>query len=234
MSQPKHLTVEYDDGFAKRIDFSKVDENLCSALADLGLCPHPAPIGVYKHYVLLQWDGWQEVVALDHESVELLRYYVIKRIEERGRLSFEVGSDDPELFIVKRLPRDLKGVIVAGASGMRAYDFPSETEKWEGIFESGGKIESVKYDKSKDPGQQQGATEVPAGVSRLREALQGELEKRGLRAGELLALEEPRRVQACREIAYEMGIRGKERQRDVNGFIELLIGQLATFGQERS
>ena len=98
MSEPKHLTVEYDDGSTKTIDFSKLDKDVCLALANLNLCTHQALIGTSKHYVLLEWDGWQEVVGVDRESVELVRYYVIRRIEDRGRLSFEDGSDDPELF----------------------------------------------------------------------------------------------------------------------------------------
>ncbi len=228
MSEPKYLSIEYDDGSTTSIDFSQVDTDLRSVLADLKLCPPPAGIRASKHYVLLQWDGWHEVIGVNSERVELLRYYVVRRIEDRGRLSFEVGSENPELFIVKRLPRELKGVIVAGTSGMSAYDFSSETERWEGIFESGGKIEYVKYDKSKNLKQQQEAPEVALPVARLLEALQSELTQRGVPAGELLVLEEPRRIEAYREIAHNMGIRGKERQRDVYGFIELLIEQVAT------
>jgi len=228
VSKPKYLSIEYDDGSKTSIDFSQVDRDLRSALADLKLCPHPVSIPASKHYVLLQWDGWQEVIGLDSESVELLRYYVVRRIEDRGRLSFDVGADNPELFIVKRLPRELNGVVVASASGMSAYDLSSETEGWEGIFESGGKIEYVKYDKSKNPAHRQETPEVPLPVARLREALQSELIQRGLPAGELLALEEPRRTAVYKEIAHNMGIRGKERQRDVYAFIELLVERLAT------
>jgi len=227
MSEPKHLTVEYDDGSTKTIEFSKVDRDGRLALANLGLCPHQTLIGTAKHYVLLEWDGWQEVVGLDRESVELLRYYVIRRIEDRGRLSFAVGSEDPELFIVKRLPRELKGVIVAGTGGMRAFDFSSETERWEGIFESGGKIEYVKYDKTTDPRYQQGPAETAPRVARLREALQEQLTKLGFRPGELLAMEEPQRLGVYREIAKGMGIKGMERQGDVYGFLELLAKRSA-------
>jgi len=228
VSNPKRLSIEYDDGSKTSIDFSHLDRELRSALADLKLCPHSASIRTFKHYLLLQWEGWQEVIGLESESVELLRYYVVRRIEDSGRLSFDVGADNPELFIVTRLPRELKGVVVAGASGMSAYDFSSETERWEGIFESGGKIEYVKYDKSKNSSDQQETPEVPLCVARLREALQSELTQRGLSAGELLALEELRRIEAYREIARNMGIRGKEKQRDVYAFIELLVEQSAT------
>ncbi|HME45634.1 MAG TPA: hypothetical protein VKF36_21260 [Syntrophorhabdales bacterium] len=228
MSQPKYLAVEYDDGRLNRIEFGKVDESLHSELAGLGLCAHRAPIGACKHYVLLQWDGWQEVVAIDSEKVELTRYYVIRRIEETGRLSFQTDSDNPELFCLQRLPRDLKRVIVAGNKGMKAYDFPPETEKWEGIFESGGKIEYTKYDKSNELGQQQGTDVLPPGIVRLQEVLLSELAKRDFRPGELLAMEESRRLQAYKEIAREMGLRAKERQRDLYGFVELLVAHLET------
>ncbi len=79
-----------------------------SELARLGLAPVPQSIGSAKQYLLMKWrDGWQEVGGIDRDTAELLRYYVIERIEDRGRLSLDVGADYPELFVIERTPRDL-------------------------------------------------------------------------------------------------------------------------------
>lgn len=225
MSEPKRLTVEYNDGSTRTLDFSKVDKQTREALTKLGLCPVPALVGTSKHYVLLQWDGWQEVVGMDKDTVELLRYYVIRRIEDRGRLSFEAGVDDPELFIVKRTPRELTGVIIAGTTGIKVYPLKDETERWEGIFEAGGKIEYMKYDKT-DP-RFQGLSGEPERITRLQDSLKNELAKKQLVPATLLAFEETRRIQEYADIAKAMGIRGKEKQEDVYGFVEFLVKQLA-------
>jgi hypothetical protein len=226
MSQPKRLTVEYDDGSTKTVDFSKVDKQTREALTKLGVCPPPALVGNSKNYVLLQWDDWQEVMGLDTDTVDLLRYYVIRRIDDRGRLSFEVGGDNPELFVLERLPKELRGIIVTNAAGIKAYDLSSEVKRWEGIFEAGGKIEYVKYDKT-DSRYQQALRETGESVTKLWDALSRELTERSFDPAKLIAAEEKARIDAYGQIAKGMGIRGKEKQEDVYGFINLLIRKLA-------
>jgi hypothetical protein len=104
-----------------------------------------------KTFVLLKWnDGWQEVLALEAETAELIRYYSINRIEDMGRLSLDVGADYPLLFIVKRKPREIQSVHIVGDSGTLSYGFKDEHEIHEGIYEAGGKIEYVKYDATAD------------------------------------------------------------------------------------
>ncbi len=151
MSAPTKLVVEYDDGSTRGVDFSRVGEAARRELAQLGLSPAGGPIGCSKHYLVMQWkDGWQEVVGVDKASVELLRYYVIERIEERGRLSLETGDEYPELYLVERTPRDLTGALIVGQDGLRAYILDTSVERWEGIFEAGGKREYVKFDSTSD------------------------------------------------------------------------------------
>jgi hypothetical protein len=88
MSEPKRLVVKYDDGSTKEADFADLNGQLRRQLAELGLCPPLKRVGAAKHYLLVRWqDGWQEVFAVDSDSAELLRYFVIERIEDRGRLS---------------------------------------------------------------------------------------------------------------------------------------------------
>jgi hypothetical protein len=225
MKEPKRLAVEFDDGSTTSIDFAKVTGKLRSILAESGLCPLTPRVGAAKHYVLLDWDGWQEVFAVDADVVDPLRYFVIRRIEDRGRLSFEVGAEDPELFIIKRLPRELKGLVVANATGMKTYDFSSEAERWEGVFEAGGKIEYVKYDKT-DPQRQNETRQNAETVTRLQDFLQRELVERGLDPPKLLAMPENQRIDEYRQITKAMGIRGKEKLEDVYGFVELMIRAL--------
>src|SRR3990172_3947353 len=122
MSQPKRLVVKYDDGSTKEADFASLDGQLRLQLAELGLCPPLDRVGAAKHYVLVGWrDGWQEVFAVDADSAELLRYFVIERIEDRGRLSIDVGADYPELFIIKRTPKDVTETLIVSDDGIRSY-----------------------------------------------------------------------------------------------------------------
>jgi len=223
MSQPKRLVVTYEDGSTKEADFAELDGQLQLRLSQLGLCPPLDRVGVSKHYLLMRWqDGWQEVFGIEAESAELLRYYVIQRIEDRGRLSLDVGADYPELLIVERTPRDLIGATIVGSDGVKSYALGPEVERWEGIFEAGGKKEFVKYDKTSDayPHESSGDPEALAGVV---DALGDELKKKGLTPRALLSMQEPLRVAAYRELASAAGIRGGCKQQDVYGFIEMLL-----------
>jgi hypothetical protein len=227
MNEPRRLVVEYEDGSTKGVDISRVGDKCRSALVELGLCPPAGFVAASKNYVVLQWAGWQEVLGLDAEKVELLRYYIIRRIEDLGRLSFQSDDEIPELFTVRRRPRELKGILVAGPEGMRAYDFSSETERWEGIFETGGKIEYVKYDKA-DRTRQDGLGEETQGASSFRTAIGNELARLCMNPNEVLAQDEGKRIEVYGQIAKGMGLRGGERQADVYGLIELLVKQLAS------
>lgn len=222
MSNPLQLVVLYDDGTQRTIDFSKISIEVRLELAELGLCPPSISIGTSKQYVLLEWDGWKEVIGIDHESVELLRYYVIRRIEDRGRLSLNVGTEDPELYIIKRLPKELQRIVVTGSTGAKTYDLSSDIESWEGIFEAGGKIEFTKYDKT-FPYSDQAQNDPENSVTRLLDALNRELAEVGLDPALLIASDERVRIEAYRQIATKMGIRGKVKQEDVYGFIDFLI-----------
>jgi hypothetical protein len=227
MSAPTKLVVEYDDGSAREVAYSQVDGETRHQLAQLGLSPAGDHVGSSKHYLVMQWkDGWQEVVGVDKASVDLLRYYVIERIEERGRLSLETGEDYPELFVIERTPRDLVGVLVVGDGDLKAYTLGASVERWEGIFEAGGKREYVKFDKTSDKYPHEASPETNA-LDPLLEALRQELEAQKLDAGSLLAAAEPDRVAAYKTLAAGANIRGGYRQEDVYGLVELLMTKLA-------
>jgi hypothetical protein len=230
MSQPKRLLVAYEDGSTKEADFAEIDGQLRLKLAQLGLCPPPDHVGTSKYYLLIRWrDGWQEVFGIETESADLLRYYVIQRIEDRGRLSIEVGADYPELLIVERTPRDVIGAAIVGSDSLKSYALGSEVERWEGIFEAGGKKEFVKYDKTSDAYPHE-SKEDPEALAEVLSALKAEIEKKGLTPRALLSMEEPLRVAEYRELASGASIRGGREQQDVYGFIEMLLKRLEGVG----
>jgi hypothetical protein len=227
MNLPVKLVVEYDDGSAQEISYAEVDGVTRSQLARLGLGPAGDYVGSSKHYLVMRWkDGWQEVVGVDKDSVDLLRYYVIERIEDRGRLSLETGEDYPELLVIERTPRDLIGALIVGQNDVKSYDLATSVERWEGIFEAGGKREHVKFDKTGDAYPHQ-VTDNADALEPLLDALKRSLDTRGLDPRALLAMDEPGRVAEYKALASDAGIRGSYRQDDVYGFIEAMVTRLA-------
>jgi len=163
---------------------------------------------------------------VDEASVDLLRYYVIERIEDRGRLSLENGGDYPELLVIERTPRDLVGAVIVGEDGVKSYALDSSVERWEGIFGAGGKREYVKFDKTSDkyPHEVEDRSEA---LEPVLEALKRELDDKGLDPNRLLSSAEPERVTQYGALATGAGIRGSYRQEDVYGFIESMVTRLA-------
>jgi hypothetical protein len=226
MSQPKSLIVAYDDGSTKEAGFAELDGQLIVRLAQLGLCPPLERVGASKHYLLLRWeDGWQEVFAVDTDSAELLRYFVIERIEDRGRLSVDVGAEYPELFIVERTPRGVTEVTIVGDTAATSYGLESEVSRWEGIFDDGGKKEFVRYDKTSDSYPHE-STDGSDTLAQMLDQLRAELDQRGLRPRALLARQEPDRIVEYRGLAEVLGLRGGREQEDVYGLMEMLLRRL--------
>jgi hypothetical protein len=232
MSAPKRVVVEYDDDSTKSINFNEVNRHVQFELGKLGLCPSPDSVASGKHYLLLKWkDGWQEVVGVDGDFVQLLRYYVIERIEHRGRLSLDVGDDYPELFIIERTPNELSSILVFGNDGGRAFRLDAEVQRWEGIFDAGGKREYVKYDGT-DSRYPQECDEEPEDLNVIVNSVKHELDGKGLDPEELLVMDQNLRIEVYKEIADRIAVRGKERQEDVYGFIELMVKKSAANASE--
>jgi hypothetical protein len=168
---------------------------------------------------LLQWkDGWKEVVGIPRKAAELLRFYTVERTEEVGRMAFHVAEDYPMLFLVKRLPKEIESLLLVGPGGAKEYVL--EEKK---TVKEGGKIEHVLYDK-KDPGRgEQDGKGADAWVAELADALNGELKKKGLTAEKLLSSSEAEKAQVYQELSKTLGIRGMEKQEDVQGFLQFMI-----------
>jgi hypothetical protein len=226
MSILRRVVVEYEDGSTKAMDFNKLSRTSQLEISRAVDCSPSLDMYSAK-YLLLGWrDGWHEVIATNGDSIELLRYHVIRRIEDQGRLALEVGTSYPQLFIIDRMPRDLNSLLILDSNSAKYYELDSEVETWEGIFEAGGKKEYVKYDKT-DPRYLQEYRESEEILSKLMNSVKLGLEKEKLSTEDLLAKDKSIRTKEYEKIAQEMGIRGKERQQDVYGFIELLVTRLA-------
>lgn len=223
MKKLKCLVLEYEDGTETRTDVDNVDMSVQLALASSGLCSPLPEISSAKHFLILQWkDGWQEVKAINSDVADLLRYYVIRRIEDRGRLAIDVGTEYPELLIVKRLPKEIDRILLVSDSSVKSYELHIELEGYEGTFEAGGKKEYLKYDSS-NPQFQSQFSETAESIKHIESAVTGTLNEKGLTPDELLSLQQSKRIQEYKDIAQIAGLKGVEKQSEVYGLIEIIL-----------
>jgi len=223
MKKLKCLVLEYEDGTQTRTDLENVDMSVKLALANSGLCSPPPEISSAKHFLILAWsDGWKEVKAINSDVADLLRYYVIRRIEDRGRLAIDVGTEYPELLIVERLPKEIDHILLVSDSGVKSYGLKIELEGYEGTFEAGGKREYLKYDSS-NPQFQSEFSETTEIITHIESVAVVILDEKGLSPSELLSLEQSKRIQEYKDIAKTAGLKGIERQSDVYGLIEIIL-----------
>lgn len=107
------LVVQYENGLEQEIPASDLPEKMLSELAAIGSEKNGTE-GDTKRYLLLEWkDGWKEVLRVPGDATDLIRYFVIRRPEEQGRLVIErKDADYPELVEIIRKPKELKRVTV--------------------------------------------------------------------------------------------------------------------------
>jgi len=227
MKKPKQLTIEYEDGSAKTIPFSQLDRSIWRELSQRDLCSLPFEcIKPSKSYLLLRWkNGWQEVAALDQDdqdSVDLLRYYIVERVEETGRLVLEAGVDYPLLLTVKRLPKEIESLIIVGSKSAKVYDVEPKKKK-----EEGDKIEHVGFDRAERHLQGHLKETEQKGVQEMTRLLAAEITKKDFSPKKLLNLEPGQKVAEYKALARAMGIRAMEKQEDLYGFLQLMVGKLA-------
>ena len=227
MKKLKSLRLVYEDGTEKVLGADEIEASLQSALAESGLSESPPEISPAGSYLIMKWkDGWQEVMAVNSDIAELLRYYVIRRIEDKGRLVLDTGAEYPELTIVERTPMDISRILLVGDSGVRSYSLEQEIEGYEGTFEAGGKKEFTKYDRE-NPDFRNELSTAPESMDEITEAIMATLADKNLSPDGLLAMEKDLRIREYSQIASVAGIRGTKRQSDVYGFIELILKKLA-------
>lgn len=221
MNAPKKIIVEYEDGTRREAAFDRLNSTGWNELSALGLCEAAAP-DTGKNYLLLEWkDGWKEVMAVDGQALEVLRYYTIERVKEIGRLSMEVADGNPELLMIKRLPGRLERIIFVGANGPQAYTLEEKA-----TVKEGGKTEHYFYDKKRPNFKMEEPAAASARYAAFLDALRGALEKKGIAVSGLLAMSEGDRLPLYKELAQTLGLRGTERQQDVYGYLALALERL--------
>ncbi len=226
MKTPKHLIIEYEDSSAKTIPFSQLDSPIWRELSRRGLCSPPSEwIEPSKSYLLLRWkNGWQEVVAVDQDSVDLLRYYILERVEETGRVVLEAGVDYPLLLTVKRLPKELESLAIVGGKSAKVYYVEPKKKK-----EEGDKIEHVEFDRAERHFESRAKETGEDSVQEIIHLLEAEMTKKDLSPKKLQNLEPGRKVAEYKELAKAMGMRAMEKQEDLYGFLQLMVGKLAAY-----
>ena len=115
-----------------------------------------------------------------------------------------------------------------GFQRKRGGDLPldTEVERWEGIFEAGGKKEYVKYDKT-DAAYPQKVITSADGLNKIQEAVKKKLDEKGLKSQEVLSSSEEKRIELYKELAKEANLKAYEKQNDVYGFLEKVVQKLA-------
>lgn len=228
MTVPKRLIIEFEDGSKKAIDFSQLTRPARLELSRMGLCLPTPPISESsKNYLLLRWkNGWQEVIGVDKNSVDLLRYYILERTEEVGRIVLNVNEDYPVLLIVNRLPKELDRLMIVGGGNAKGYLLEPNVKK-----EEGDKIEHVEYDKAERYFQPQPEGQGKVWFTEVIETLKNELSQKGLSAEKLLNEDPINRVKEYKDLAKVLPLRATERQEDVYGFIQLMIEKMVAWNR---
>lgn len=223
MKVPKRFIVEYEDGSTKGIEFNQLSNPFQLELSHKGLCPPPSEmLEPSKHYLLLLWkSGWQEVMSVEKTPVELLRYYVLERVEEVGRLALEVKGDYPILFTIKRLPKELDRLMLLGSEHPKVYRLEPKIKR-----EEGDKIEHIEFDKAERHFQPELDKEAEAGFRDIADALKKELEKKGFTPQRILDLNQTKRIKEYKDLIKVLNLRATEKQKDVYGFIQWMIENL--------
>lgn len=217
------MVIEFEDGSKKMVEFSQLNRGIWFGLSRLGLCAPPPPLSeLSDYYLLFQWkDGWQEVVGLRKREADLLRYYTIERVEEEGRMALEIGEEYPALFLIKRLPRQVKGLWIIGGKEKRYYPLGEKQ-----TLKEGGKVEHILYDRKNPNFFKEDSQRAEALFGEVLDSIREEVKKEGLSPKEVLAMDLERRVEKYKEWSRALGVTAMERQEDLYGFMQLLLIKL--------
>ncbi|SEM11365.1 hypothetical protein SAMN04489760_104119 [Syntrophus gentianae] len=223
MNGAKRIIVEYGDGVRREADFEKLSKQGQVELSVLGLCEAPLP-ETGKKYALFRWkDGWNEVLAVNEKAKEVLRFYSIERMEDIGRFSLEIEGGNPDLYIVKRNPDQVKEILLVGSEN----NTQSYVMEEKATIREGGKVEHFYYDKTKPNFKREDASAASESYDAIVNAVEGELKKAGLDASELLAKDEDERAKTYKALSRALSLYGMQSQQDVYGFIQIAIEKLA-------
>jgi hypothetical protein len=222
MRRPKRLILEYDDGLTAVIDCRHMPTSFLDELSKLEpVFPHEDFQESSCHYVILRWkDGWQEVVGIDKTSVDLLRYYVLEREENVGRMIFEMKEYYPYLLRVDRLPQELEGLLIIGRKGATCYDLKRSEEV--------GELDHIDYDKAERHFMIAKNEKAKLRIKEIIDGLRRELEKKNLTVAEVLATDKVRQIKAYKELAMALGLHPMKKREDAYGLVQIMLERLVT------
>jgi hypothetical protein len=164
-----------------------------------------------KKYVLLKWkDGWQEVVGIEPDAIDLSKYYVIERVERFGRLVITRPEGEyPGLIVIDRSPMEISEVALFGKGEQREIRQAS-------TYQEGMRLEHH-YDLKE-------ATEDLS--DQMREQIRQILSGRGTPAREVLSMPAAEKRKQIETIGKALQVVGGKNQEDLIGFIELLLEEM--------
>ena len=164
-----------------------------------------------KKYVLLKWkDGWQEVVAVEGDTVDFNKYYVVERVEHVGRLVFNRPKGQyPQLILVDRAPTEIEGVALVDGNG-------EGTLKQTSTYREGSRLE-YNYALQKGEG---------GLVGNVLDSIRRALAERKASAKDVLSKADPEKGQELAAIAKAARIVGQKSQTDLVGFMEEMLKKL--------
>ncbi len=198
-SNPKNITVEFDDGSRASTPFDSLPSPLQFEILRQPFASRSSSNPKEERYVLLEWDnGWKEVIEVDATCTDINRYYVISRPEDVGRLSLNKDDGYPELIEILREPQNLKTITFSDTFRLTLNKSAREgkkTDHFYGLSKEGNSIAEIIKDFKKA------------------------VEEEGVNPQQLLS-EEPAMLQEQVErIRRKMGLMACRRQQDVFDFI---------------
>ena len=113
IKNPLKIKIEYDDGSLKECGIDELSGEGKKELAALGLIPREAKGAYGGRYVLVEWKGgWKEIYPAPEYATEVRSYFVIRRVEETGRLFLEKEEGYPALIEILRKPQEVEKVTL--------------------------------------------------------------------------------------------------------------------------
>lgn len=137
----------------------------------------------------------------------MLRYYVISRVEEYGRLAIESSGKYADLIVLDRKPRELEKIVFAGDDKATEYVLTPAEE-----YDEGDRTEH-RFD----------FTQADVRLDSLANNLKEVLQTSGNKAKAILEMSGERKRAKLEEIRRMMKLRAVTKEADVLSFIKMLL-----------
>lgn len=198
----RRIVLEFDDGTEASARFEDLPVPLQRDLLCQPFAARPSPAPEEESFVVLQWnDGWKEVLKVDPAFREIIRYYVIRRPEDVGRLSLNQDDGYPELIEIGRKPMDLRRITFRDVFGCQVVRTEREGNKQDHHF---------------------GLTREGEAFAEEAAAFERAVEELGIDP-EVMREADPARIQdECQRIGRQMGLKAARCQQDLRDFIAYL------------